>query len=542
MGDNMGKKQKNKLSFKRLAFFIVAVLIFTNVFLIGPMAQSDAINTKYAMSYVYFGTASQQIQNVTSTNNSINTVSPSYFNINSDGTLKLNNVSLDFINAMRKKGIKVVPFLSNHWDNQVGIAALNNIENLSNSIADAINTYNLDGVNIDIENVTELQREKYTLLVASLRSKIPAEKEVSVAVAANPNNWTKGWHGSYDYAALASYADHIFIMAYDEHYSGGSPGPVASIGFVEKSIQYALKYVPSEKIVLGIPFFGRVWSQDGRIKGLGISLDRLPEIMEKYQYSLSYDNNCKSPKIEFVIKSSDATTTINGVTLKPGSYTYWYENSDSLKEKLSLVTKYKLKGAGNWSLGQETSEIWDYYKNWLNGIYFNDISYCFAKDDIVNLSSQGIIKGVSEYEFMPNKPLSRGEVAAIVTRVMGLSIDENSDATYYDTTNNWAKNEIEAATKAGILKGYQDNKFRPEDKISRAEMAAIIARILKTTYSLTGNNSFIDIDSLFWAYNDILTLSNEGIINGYTDGTFKPFSQITRAEGAALINRAIGKM
>ena len=80
--------------------------------------------------------------------------------------------------------------------------------------------YDLDGINVDIENVTHEQRDAYTQLVRLLREKIPAHKEVSVAVAANPNDWQTGWHGSYDYAALAEVADHLFLMTYDEHYEG----------------------------------------------------------------------------------------------------------------------------------------------------------------------------------------------------------------------------------------------------------------------------------------------------------------------------------
>ncbi len=85
-------------------------------------------------------------------------------------------------------------------------------------------------------------------MVKLLREKIPSHKEVSVTVAANTNDWQAGWHGSYDYSALAQYADHLFIMTYDEHYEGGVAGPVAGIQFVEDSIQYALSKTTSDKL------------------------------------------------------------------------------------------------------------------------------------------------------------------------------------------------------------------------------------------------------------------------------------------------------
>ena len=79
---------------------------------------------------------------------------------------------------------------------------MKNPEKLADQIVQAIHQYDLDGVNVDIENVTSTYRDAYTQLVRSLREKLPEEKEVSVAVAAKPNGWTTGWHGSYDYAAL----------------------------------------------------------------------------------------------------------------------------------------------------------------------------------------------------------------------------------------------------------------------------------------------------------------------------------------------------
>lgn len=352
---------------KTVKILVSGVLVATVAF--SSFMSALAATDRYTMGYLYTGTDIQQVQYVNQTNNALDTVSPSYFDIREDGSLKLNYLSPYFIKTMHDQGIKVVPFLSNHWNRTAGINALKNPEALATQIAEYVDEYNLDGVNVDIENVTHEQRGQYTEFVRLLRQKIPSHKEISVAVAANPNNWQTGWHGSYDYAALAEYADHLLIMAYDEHYEGGEAGPVASINFVEKSIQYALSKTTPDKIVVGVPFFGRVWSTDSnRINGKGVSSATIQKILEDCQSTVTYDQKTQSVKAEFTITEADGKYTVGGdFVLQPGKYVVWFENDQSYQEKLGLIEKYDLKGAGAWALGQEDPSIWEHYESWVEG-------------------------------------------------------------------------------------------------------------------------------------------------------------------------------
>ena len=356
-----------KVKIKSVKILVAGTLITTVA--LSSFLTALAATDRYTMGYLYSGNDLQQIEYVNQTNNALDVVSPSYFDIREDGSLKLNYLSPFFIKTMHDQGVRVVPFLSNHWNRTAGINALKHVESLSTQIADYVEEYDLDGVNVDIENVTHEQRDQYTELVRLLREKIPSHKEVSVAVAANPNNWQVGWHGSYDYTALAQYADHLMIMGYDEHYEGGEAGPVASIDFVEKSIQYALSKTTPDKIVIGVPFYGRVWSLDNnRIVGKGTSSKTIQQILESCASTVTYDEKSKSVKAEFTITEGDGTFTVgSNVILEPGNYVVWFENDQSYQAKLSLIEKYNLKGAGAWSLGQEDSSIWEHYEGWING-------------------------------------------------------------------------------------------------------------------------------------------------------------------------------
>ncbi|MCM3362100.1 glycosyl hydrolase family 18 protein [Niallia sp. MER TA 168] len=357
-----------KKEFPKIKKATIILAVGTVILASFPFQKAEAHEVTFNMSYLYFGNTKSYISQIDKTQGNLSLVSPSYFDINADGSLKITTqYDSTFVKEMHSRGMKVVPFLSNHWDRNVGRAALNNREKLSTQIADFIMKNNLDGIQVDIENTTEIDRDAYTDLVRLLREKLPSDKEVSVAVAANPNGWTKGWHGTYDYKELAKYSSYLMVMAYDESYEGSKEGPVASYGWVENSIQYALKQgISPDKIVLGIPFYGRYWKEGEATGGTGISNVRVDELLSRYGGTVVFDEATKSPKATITIKQGDPVTTIAGKTLTPGTYKIWYENSDSIAAKFELIHKYNLKGSGSWSLGQESTSIWQNYRTWMS--------------------------------------------------------------------------------------------------------------------------------------------------------------------------------
>ena len=289
------RSHAKKARIKSIKIFASGVLVSTLA--LSSLLPVSAASDHYVLGYLYHGTEQQYYEYVNQTGNVLDTVAPSYFNIAEDGSMVLNHPSTSFIEQMHAKGLKVVPFLSNHWNRTAGINALKDVETLSTQIASYVEEYNLDGVNVDIENVTHEQKDQYTELVRLLREKLPEGKELSVAVAANPNNWQVGWHGSYDYAALAEHADYLMLMAYDEHFEGGEAGPVASVDFVERSIRHALTYVSPDKLVLGVPLYGRVWSLDStRIVGKGTGSRVIQDIIKTTGATVTYDETAQAVK------------------------------------------------------------------------------------------------------------------------------------------------------------------------------------------------------------------------------------------------------
>ncbi len=515
----------------RIIKIICILLIILYIHINLPLKS----NAKFNMSYLYGNY--NYISLVERTNGTLNEVSPSYFDLNADGTLKLNKVDKNLIENMHQKGITVVPFLSNHWARATGRNALSNRKKLVEQIVDAINTYNLDGINVDLENLTELDRDNYTDLVRMLREKLPLNKTVSVAVAANPNSWNTGWHGSYDYEALGKYSDYIMIMTYDEHYEGGIAGPVASINFVENSIKYALKYVPNEKIVLGIPFFGRYWQEGKETGGYGVKLSKIDEIIKKYSSVITYDMETESVKATVTIKKGDEYPVINGKTLGVGNYIFWYENEKSITKKLELINKYNLKGSGSWSLGQETADTWNYYKYIIGEDFDNffDVPDTYwAKDEIYYAKENNWIEGKTQNMFEPETSLTRAEFATLICRVLGYNVGKE-ETIYMDVNNHWASGYINVVSKAGIMNGYGNGIFKPDENITREETIKVLSYLINDKYEL--GLEFTDVLKTRWSYKFIEKMSGLGLVKGYENGYFMPENPIKRSEIITILYR-----
>lgn len=120
------------------------------------------------------------------------------------------------------------------------------------------------------------------------------------------------------------------------------------------------------------------------------------------------------------------------------------------------------------------------------------------------------------------------------------TISANANSKLNDVDGHWANKEIQDFVSKGYLKGYPDGTFRPDNSITRAEFVRIANKYFG--FKNKGNENFSDVNSSDWFYNDICIAKEEGYINGYEDGTFKPDKTITREEAAKIIVSIQGKV
>ncbi len=328
---------------------------------------------RISLGYIY-STSKSHTEIVEETNGGVNVVSPTCFDLTLKGHLDIKPImDENFVENMHAQGVKVTPFLSNHWGQKRAQAALKNADVLISEIIEAVEKYNFDGVNVDLENLSSKDRDSLTEFMRLLREAMPEEKTVSIAVAPNPGKLTTTWLAAYDYENLAKYADYLVLMAYDEHCYGGAEGPVASIEFVEKSITSVLEVAPRDKIVLGIPMYGRFWEVGAPTGGEAIINAQVPRIIKKFNVVPNYIEAEGTPMLEVTVNEGETGPYVNGRFLDAGTYRIWYENERSIKEKLALVNKYELLGAGVWALDNEEASMWDYYKEALNEVPFETV-------------------------------------------------------------------------------------------------------------------------------------------------------------------------
>jgi spore germination protein len=199
------------------------------------------------------------------------------------------------------------------------------------------------GVNIDFENVPARDRYYLTAFFRELSAALrPRGLLVTASVPAKTYDNTRSAHsGAYDYKALAPYLDQLMVMAYDEHYAGGTPGPVASYPWFEKVINYTLRYFPSQKIVMGIAAYGYDWTAKS---GKARHTNAILQLIRKYRVVPKWHSKYRVPY--FTYKSWGVKHQV------------WYENVHSTAAKLNLVKRYNLRGVAVWRLGYEDSGIW----------------------------------------------------------------------------------------------------------------------------------------------------------------------------------------
>lgn len=222
---------------------------------------------------------------------------------------------------------------------------------IDNLLAEYMNM-GYDGINIDFENIYKEDKRQLTQFVAELSAAFRREGIVvsmDVTVMGGSDTWSR----CYDRKALGHLVDYLAIMTYDEHWAS-SPvsGSVASYNWVKNGIEEIMEVVPSEKILLGIPYYMRVWTEVPSteranamsVKSGVLNMPNAEKFIREKNLNLIWDENARQYYAGYIE---------NGALKK-----IWFENAASIKEKASLVNELELGGVAVWRRGFETQDVW----------------------------------------------------------------------------------------------------------------------------------------------------------------------------------------
>ena len=286
----------------------------------------------------------------------VNVISPSFIEIEKLGKGeiidKIGTSGQKYIDWAHQNGYKVWAMVSNNSYPDTTTEILNDYklrEILINNIVDIVLQYNLDGINLDFEYVQQSNKDVYTRLIIELAPRLKEYGKV-LSVDVTAPDGSADWSECYDRNAIGKVADYIVFMAYDQYgTSSTKAGTTAGADWVEVAIEKFInrEEVPADKIILGMPFYTRVWKENDELTSDVIymrSVDKnIPAGVEK-----EWKDDVKQYYIEY---------EKNGST-----YKMWIEDEKSIEAKFDLMDKYKLAGAAYWQIDFEKDTIWNILK------------------------------------------------------------------------------------------------------------------------------------------------------------------------------------
>lgn len=277
----------------------------------------------------------------------INVIVPTYFTLNSQGGID-SVANADYVAWVKQKGYQVWAMLNNNFDDSLTAAAFESTENrkaLCQQLLKYCQDMHLDGINVDIEGQTEDTEPYYIQFLRELSMTLRPQGYILSVDCLVPSEWTS--HIQRD--VIGELSDYVLVMAYDEHYDGSEAGSTSSQSFTMDAITNMLKYVEKDKLILGIPWYTRVWMGIDNLRSDAVGMDQAQSIVDENGLTETYDSTTGQNYAEGMI----------GETL----YRIWMEDETSLTWRLRLALDSGLAGIGAWSLGFENYEVWTVYEN-----------------------------------------------------------------------------------------------------------------------------------------------------------------------------------
>lgn len=283
----------------------------------------------------------------------VNVVSPSFFYMTKYSTTNIyenvGNEGIAYVNWAHGNGYQVWPMFTNSNMSETSkmLSDYKSRENVINQIIKYIKQYNLDGINIDFEGMYETDKDNFSRFLIEIRPRLN-EIGAVLSVDVTAPDGAPEWSLCYDRYTIGKVADYVMFMAYDQYgVSAIKAGTTAGHNWVEANVKKFLgqEEVKAEKIILGIPFYTRVWKENnGNVTSNVVNIGNVNNVIPS-NATKTWDEDLQQYYVEY--KKGGAT------------YKIWVEDEKSIEAKLDLVSKYNLGGAAYWEYDRATNSIWN---------------------------------------------------------------------------------------------------------------------------------------------------------------------------------------
>ena len=323
------------------------------------MQETKQIEGKVNMVWDYYSKVASAPDRTGVTMDGVNVVSPAFFHLNTSGELTENvgTQGQTYIDWAHSNGYKVWPMVQNAGNGMLNVTSnimndYNKRQKLINKIVNYCVKYKLDGINIDFENMKKEDKDMYSRFIIELTPRLK-DMGIVVSVDVTAPDGSETWSLCFDRNVIGDVADYIIFMAYDQYgTSSNKSGTTAGYDWVNLSLNKFLKTeeIESNKIILAIPLYTRLWTEDSSgkvVKQSTVSMKNIDSILPS-GVNKQWDDNLKQYYVEY----------------QDGQYTkkMWIEDEKSLKEKINLINSNNLGGVASWEKGMETDNFWTFLK------------------------------------------------------------------------------------------------------------------------------------------------------------------------------------
>lgn len=325
------------------------------------IVETTKVDGKVSLAWEYFSDYGEAPSR-SGAMDGVNVVSPTFFRLEQSGqgnvTENVGTAGLNYINWAHNNGIEVWAMISNESMMETTSEIMNDYKlrnKLIANIVDLVVKYNLDGINIDFENMYMEDKAMFNRFLIELEPRLnEMGKVLSVDVTAPDGSET--WSMCFDRNTISKVADYIIFMAYDQYGANSNKeGTTAGCDWVEVNVTKFLgqEGVDPDKLILAVPFYTRLWKEEnGKISSDTVDLKDVDKVLPS-NVEKRWDDNLKQYYVEY---------TQNGA-----AYKMWVEDTTSISAKLDLISEYKLAGAAYWEKDRESPEVWDIVKEKLFG-------------------------------------------------------------------------------------------------------------------------------------------------------------------------------